>query len=228
MILLHYPAPGAGIAARALLVMLPGAGIEAADFAAHGMVAAVHDRGLAVDTTTRPDIELYLDGGVADELQTKIIGPALAAGYRRIWLLGISLGGMGALQYAERHARQLAGIILLAPFLGTQGTIADIAAAGGLADWAADPATPPIEGRMLIWLQNFLASRPDRPSLYLGYGEADRFARGHRLLAQHLPAGHVMTHSGGHDWETWLALWRALLDNPSFAAQLDDNASRPI
>jgi pimeloyl-ACP methyl ester carboxylesterase len=205
---LYHPAPAAA-GPRVLLVMLPGAGIEAADFAAHGMVDALHERILPVDVVaTRPALDLYLDGGVTAALHRVVIEPALAQNYAKIWLLGISLGGMGALLYASAHAALLEGLILLAPFLGTQGTIAGMAAVGGLAAWSAGPATTAPEAQMLRWLQH----RPRHPPVYLGYGEADRFAPGHRMLAAALPASHVVTDDGGHDWETWTTLWRQLLD----------------
>lgn len=213
MTCLSYPAP-AGEADRALLVMLPGAGIVARDFGEHGMVAAVHERGLAVDIiAAQPAIDLYLDGDVVEALHRAVIEPALAQGYTRIWLLGISLGGMGALLYARRHADKVAGLVLLAPFLGTQGTIAEVEAAGGLASWSPEGSGATArETRLLAWLRDFLARRPAKPLVYLGFGEADRFARAHRMLGALLPADCVMTVAGGHDWESWTELWRRLLD----------------
>jgi pimeloyl-ACP methyl ester carboxylesterase len=212
---LHYPAPGIG--GKNLLVMLPGAGMEAGDFAANFMVAAVHERHAAVDIiAARPDLDLYLDGGVAAALHSAVIAPALAQGHTRIWLLGISLGGMGALLYAALHARHLAGICLLAPFVGTPGTIAEVEAAGGLAGWNAGSVATAPEARMLGWLQDYLAHNPPRPKLYLGYGLADRFARGHNMLAACLAEDQKFTQTGGHDWETWLALWRRMLDEISW------------
>jgi pimeloyl-ACP methyl ester carboxylesterase len=200
---LHYPAAG-----DVLLVMLPGVGIEAAEFAEHGMIAAVRERGLAVDVVAvRPELDLYLDGDVAAVLHREVIEPELARGVRRIWLLGISLGGMGAVLYAGAYEGVVEGVILLAPFLGTQGTIAEIEAAGGFAAWSGGAVTVP-EGRMLGWLRE----RPEGVKVYLGYGEADRFARGHRLLAETLPAANVVTEAGGHDWGTWAGLWRKVLD----------------
>jgi pimeloyl-ACP methyl ester carboxylesterase len=204
----------AGRQGRVLLIMLPGVGIEAGDFADRGMVEAVHGVGLSVDIiAARPDLDLYLDGDVATALHHTIVEPALAQGYSSLWLLGISLGGMGALLYASRYAHHVEGIVLLAPFLGTQGTVAEIVAAGSLAAWSAagSSATPP-ERRMLAWLQAFIAHRPARPALYLGYGNMDRFAEGHRLLKEDLPGQVIVSEDGGHDWETWLALWRRVLD----------------
>lgn len=201
--------------------MLPGAGTDAADFAAQGLVAAVHRRGLPIDVVaTRPALDLYLDGTVATELQRTVIAPAQAQGYRRIWLLGISLGGMGALLYASAQPEAVEGIVLLAPFLGTQGTVAEVTAAGGLGLWNFDgSAATATERQLLLWLQQFLAAPPPRPVVYLGYGLADRFVRGHTMLAERLPRERVVTAAGGHDWKTWGALWQAVLDTEPFAKQ---------
>lgn len=211
----HYSAHPAtsAFAARILVVMLPGAGINSDDFAKHGMVAAVQAGGDLVDVIAlRPALDLYLEGDIAAVLDEAVIKPALARGYVRIWLLGISLGGMGALLCASRHAEIFEGLILLAPFLGTQGTIAEIAAAGGLVNWRCGTSNAtPSEQTILAWLQNFVASPPTRPVIYLGYGNADRFAPGHRLLAQALAPGCVMQCEGGHDWESWLHLCRQMM-----------------
>lgn len=212
---LHYPSPIGG--GKKLLVMLPGAGMEAADFAANGLIAAAHRRHKQVDIiAARPALDLYLDGGVAPALHSAVIAPALAQGYAHIRLLGISLGGMGALLYAALHEANIEGIVLLAPFLGTPGTIAEIEAAGGLPAWKpAGIATAP-EATMLRWLQTHLAHRRANPKLTLGYGTKDRFARGHQILAAELPKENVFTHPGAHDWETWLALWQRMLDATSW------------
>ena len=215
----HHYAAEAGRQGHVLLVMLPGVGMEASDFADHGLVSAAHELGLAVDiVATRPDLDLYLDGDFATALHHAVIEPALAQGYTRIWLLGISLGGMGALLYASRYAAHVEGIVLLAPFLGTQGLLAEIVAAGGLTKWSpAHSSATAAERIMLAWLQEFLASGPVRPALYLGCGDADRFARGHRLLMEHLPAHVIVSNGGGHDWRTWLDLWRRVLDLAPFS-----------
>jgi pimeloyl-ACP methyl ester carboxylesterase len=215
---LHHKAPAAG-ESRVLLVMLPGAGIKAPAFAENGMVEAVQARGLPVDVVAVcPDLELYLDGEIAATLHRCVIEPALAQGYTRIWLLGISLGGMGALLYASAHAALVEGLVLLAPFLGTRGTMAELATAGGLASWSpARSIATDHEQRMLKWLQGFLLQQPERPALYLGYGCDDRFALGHRILAEAMRGNDVVTEEGGHDWDTWLKLWRRVLEKSPFA-----------
>lgn len=214
---LRYKGPGDD-GNRVLLVMLPGVGIQAGEFAAHGLVAAVHERGLPVDiVAARPDLDHYLDRSVAKLLHDAVIEPELARGYTRLWLLGISLGGMGALLYASAYAARVDGLVLLAPFIGTQGTVSEIAAAGGLASWSPkDSAATASERQILDWLQHRLALSSERPALYLGYGRSDRFSLGHRMLAEQMPKECVVTAEGGHDWPTWATLWRRVLDTGPF------------
>ena len=209
---LHY---GSALPAaeRVLLVMLPGAGIAAEDFAAQGLVAAAQRDlpGLEI-IALRPSLDLYLEGNIAPVLHEGVIAPALASGIRRIWLLGISLGGMGALLYASAYPELVEGLVLLAPFLGTHGTIAELTRAGSFDRWAAEgsEATAP-ERQLLAWLQGHLHGGATSPRIFLGYGERDRFAGGHRLLAAQLPATQVVRVDGGHDWAAWTEAWTRIL-----------------
>ena len=77
-----------------------------------------------------------------------------------------------------------------------------------------------IEGVILI--APFLGSRnpppleSGLPPIYLGFGDADRYRKPSEVLARQLPAERVVTLPGGHDWETWMRLWRALLAKSLF------------
>lgn len=188
--------------APTLLVMLPGAEMTAEEFQTNGFLDAAGpvDR-IAVET----GMECYLDEISVQRLHDEVILPAQAQGPVRIWLLGISLGGMGALLYAQAHPDRIAGVLLLAPFIGSRGLIAEVERAGGLRHWRAiDGATS--ERRLLTWL----GTGTGLPDMHLAYGQGDRFAAAHRLLADLLPAQRVVTAPGGHDWPTWCRLWRAL------------------
>ena len=212
----HYPAPGPA-SDRLLLVMLPGVGFEADEFEARGFVAAVHRRGWPVDIIAgRPELDLYLEGNIASALHDHIVSPAMSRGYARLWFLGISLGGMGALLYAAAQLAPVEGMVLLA-LLGTPGTIADISSAGGISAWDPQHSRATVgKRRMLRWLQDVLAQPPAPPVLYLGYGRGDRFAAGHRLLAAVLPQERVAAIDGDHNWESWSDLWRQILERNPF------------
>ncbi len=206
--------------ADTLLVLLPGAYSHPDEFVREGFVQAVQERRLAVDVM-RVDAHLgyYNRGTIIDRLHDDVIGPARERGYRAVWIVGISVGGFGGLIYEEARPGELAGLVVLAPYLGDRVLSSDIANAGGLARWqGALGATPgdersQREARLWKWLKGYAATPAptDRPPLFLGYGTEDRFAFSHRLLAAALPADRVFTTPGGHDWPEWMRLWRAIL-----------------
>jgi hypothetical protein len=217
-VLIDRHAPVDGPAADTLLVLLPGAYGTPADFLREGFVAAVRQRCLPLDLALADaHLGLYSDGTVFAHLHDDLIQPARQQGYRRIWLAGISLGGLASLAYASRHQGTAApdGVMVLAPYLGNRAITGAITAAGGLAHWTpptlAEGDVGDVECRTWAWLQARQAMTSPAP-LYLGYGAADRFAAGHRLMAGALPAATVVTLPGGHDWPTWRTLWHTMLD----------------
>jgi pimeloyl-ACP methyl ester carboxylesterase len=213
MHVLHDPAPNCP-GDRILLVMLPGVRDVPQTFVEHGFIEALRVRGLPVDVIAADaHIDYYHDQNIVERLAQDVIAPARAKGAKRIWLLGISLGGMGSLLYAERHPQQIEGLILLAPFLGAQGSIAAIERAGGLNAWEprrADAKDP--EAALLAWLKRYRAGDASYPKMYLGYGDGDRYARMSNLIAAQLPAAQVLKIDGGHNWATWSLLWNRMLD----------------
>ena len=75
--------------------MLPGMGMTADEFVAQGFVSDVHDRRLPVEiVAAQPELDVYIEDQIANTLHDTVIAPALARGYSRLWLLGISVGGM--------------------------------------------------------------------------------------------------------------------------------------
>ncbi len=211
-------APGRG-ADRVLLVMLPGAMDRAQDLLEQGFSVALRERGLPVDIVAADaHVDYYLERNLIERLATEIIAPARSVGYKRIWLMGISIGGMGSMAYVREHAADIEGVVLLAPFLGTRGLIAEVMRAGGLIHWTPGEIPPGDDERMLVaWLRTYRAEDPAWPAIFLGYGKGDRFAPASTMLAAQLPASRVVAVEGGHDWQTWKALWQQLLDRGLFS-----------
>jgi pimeloyl-ACP methyl ester carboxylesterase len=193
------------------MVWLPGAYHAARDFLAAGFAEAVRARRIALDLEF-VDMELAHvgDRSALQRLRSDIVLPARAAGVS-IWLGGISLGGLFALDYAASHPDELDGLCLLAPYLGNRMLTAEIAQAPGLAAWQpGELAEPDEERRIWRYIKN---RREDSRPLYLGFGRGDRFAAAHELLAATLPAGSVDVIAGGHEWSTWSRLWENFLDS---------------
>jgi pimeloyl-ACP methyl ester carboxylesterase len=193
------------------MVWLPGAYHAARDFLAAGFAEAVRARRIALDLEF-VDMELAHvgDRSALQRLRSDIVLPARAAGVS-IWLGGISLGGLFALDYAASHPDELDGLCLLAPYLGNRMLTAEIAQAPGLAAWQPGELAEPDEERR-IW-RYIKSRREDSRPLYLGFGRGDRFAAAHELLAATLPAGSVDVIAGGHEWSTWSRLWENFLDS---------------
>jgi len=210
------PQPGPG---RILLVMLPGAKGRPQDLVQWGFVRALRERNLPIDVVAvEAHLGYYLDRSLSSHLTRDIIAPARTGNYQRIWLMGISLGGMGSLLYACEHPVDIEGVILLAPFLGARGTIAEVVRAGGLGSWQPGAIKPDDdERRLLAWIKAYRPAIAASPNIFLGYGTDDRFVDASKLLAGRLPAAQVVTIPGGHDWATWLRLWQHLLDQDLFS-----------
>ena len=198
-------------AAPTRMAWLPGAFHVAEDFLAAGFAEAVRRRRTALDLIF-VDLELAHvgDRSALERLRSDIVLPARAAGVP-IWLGGISLGGLFALDYAASHPGELDGLCLFAPYLGNRMLIAEIARAPGLEHWQPRELAETEEERR-IW-RYIKSRRTDSEPLYLGFGQDDRFAAAHGLLAAALPADSVDVIAGGHEWPTWLTLWENFLDS---------------
>lgn len=204
-----------------LLVMLPGASSLPEEFLREGFVRALRERRLAVDVVlvdAHPGY--YKDRTVLERLQADVIAPARAKGYRNIWLVGVSLGGFGALIQALAQPADADGLMLLAPYLGERRISDAVQADGGLKSWrgtALDAAPDDMDLRLWRWLQAYGTDPALRPPLYLGYALGDRLAPANGLLAAALPADRVFTTRGGHDWPEWRLLWDRMLERAPFA-----------
>jgi len=193
------------------MLWLPGAYNTPEDFVQAGFGTAVARRGLPLDLEF-VDLELrYLgDDEPLLELRDKVVAPLHEAGIA-VWLCGISLGGLLALHFAASYSVRLAGLCLLAPYLGNRMLIAEIARARGLDQWQPG-ALAEGDAERRTW--RYIHQRgKDAPPLYLGFGREDRFAPALQLLAGHLPPESVDVVEGGHDWRTWTRLWGNFLDS---------------
>lgn len=202
-----------------LLVLLPGIGDRGESFRSNGFVEDARDQGCdfaLVDAT----FEYYLAQEAVPRVATDVLYEARRYGYQKIWLVGISLGGYGAVLTARAHPELVDGVVLIAPMLGlpprVDTVVEEVVAAGGLHQWdnvtLSDYRHDFQEPRLVwTWLrEHAVEPRVDRP-LVLGFGAADRFAPRHEVLADALPSTSVFRTEGGHDWDTWRRLWQGII-----------------
>ncbi len=196
-----------------LLVFLPGIWDSAAVFVDEGFIAAAEARGSEADMMgVEAHIGYYKEKKLLQRLREDVVVPARQAGYRHIWLIGISLGGFGALWYDIENPGDLDGVVALSPYLGERETVDEVAQAGGMGAWQPSPNMATDEQhRIWMRLKAYLRAEKSVGRLYLGYGRHDKFAKADGLLAAVMPPNQVLTVEGGHDWPTWRVLWHDVL-----------------
>jgi pimeloyl-ACP methyl ester carboxylesterase len=195
-----------------LLVLLPGIHDATNEFESHGFMDTMRQSGQHCDLVSVDAHYGYYDARtIVERLRNDVIIPAQQAGYSDIRIVGVSLGGFGALLYANRHSKEVNALVLLAPWLGSEELIDSITAAGGLENWQP---TDMVDEQPLqdVWLQRKMHATmtTDFPGLYLGYGTTDKFREAHTLFASTLPDDHVFTNAGGHNWSSWKQLWEQM------------------
>jgi pimeloyl-ACP methyl ester carboxylesterase len=188
-----------------LVVMLHGFGADHANALA-GLTPA-QAVGLRVPGTVRlpPMALVTVDGGpgywnphpgddplgmLADELIPRCQRMGLGRSPRRIAVMGISMGGYGALLLAEKYPSVIAAVAAISPAIWTSYDQARAANAGAYACAAAFAAGD------VITHAPALTGRPVR----VASGRSDPFAAGVRALVSALPPGAVVeVGKGCHD-----------------------------
>jgi len=215
MDVLTYPDPDKGAAHQRMFVFLRGIGGGHRCFEEEGLVDDVRACGLPYDMAA-PNAHLgyYIDRSLIVRLKEDVIGPARARGVDKIWLVGVSMGGLGAMLYLREHPEDIAGVYLMAPFLGPPGLLEEIEAAGGVRGWQPGVYNADEDWQRMLWhwIKTAIADHPDK-IIYLGYGAGDLYKPAAELLAPVLPPGRVYAIDGGHDYATFKALWKKFLTN---------------
>lgn len=208
------------VQSRELIIFLPGIDDLAEDFERRGFIDDLRQREITVDAVAvDAHYGYYATRAIHERITEDVIAQAQAAGYERIWLAGISLGGFGAASYAARHPSHISGLLLLAPYLGGGELIREIAVAGGMMNWEpGDVSEGDYQRALWSWFKNHFAGGNPAFPIYLGYGERDMFASANALLADVLSPERVFLVPGRHDWRTWRKIWRMFLAGPDALA----------
>lgn len=194
------------------MILLPGIGDGADAWSEHGLVDAARERLDADLVAVSAHYRYYASDEIADRLWMEVVAPARSR-YDEVWLVGISLGGLGAVLTARAYPDDIDGVVLLAPYLGSSYLPRTIAAEGGLRAW--EPPPPPAafgwQVQLWSWLKRYEQSDGELPELYLAYGRQDALSLAHGLIAEVLPPDHVIVADGDHYWSTWATLWGKLV-----------------
>lgn len=204
------PAPSGALATiKPLVVVLPGRRDNVEVMARYGIAEAIQRSWPDADVMlTSATMDYYLEGNLAQRLHAQIVLPARARGVREIWLVGASLGGMGALLYERQYPGEVQGLVLLAPYLGESGLLREITQAGGIGAWQPDtPPQPMSPGTHQIELWRFLQTWKDDlhrgERVWIAYGDQDRLRDAIPVIAPLVPCTQILKRPGGHKWSVW-------------------------
>ena len=195
---------------KILVVVLPGRGDDVANIKASGVADAIQSSLPDVDVVlTGISLAYYMEGRMPQRLHEEIILPARERGYKEIWLVGASMGGMGALMYDRQYPGDATGLVLLAPFLGGREVLKQIDVAGGLDKWEAGPVPAAVDKdnfdrELWRYLKTWHGQSSSRSNdVWLGYGKSDRLSAAMPPLQKLLKTDHVFVREGGHAWVVW-------------------------
>ncbi|HJK90080.1 MAG TPA: alpha/beta fold hydrolase [Polyangiaceae bacterium LLY-WYZ-15_(1-7)] len=192
------------------MVFLPGNGDTAEDYVANGFVAELERARVRADVVAADATRAYYaSGAVERRVREDVLAPARAQGYAQLWLVGISMGGGGALRVAASAPELVDGVVVFAPFMGSPGLFREVKAAGGPAAWSPS-AERRAERDPYVDAWHWAGHRAGTP-LFVGWGSADPLARFAEVLAEDLPESHVVAGGGGHSWDVWDELWRGFV-----------------
>lgn len=216
--------------ARGLIVFLHGLGDNAASFERWGLVERAKQHGwdsIAVGS----HFGFYRGFTLVDALEADVFSRAQAMGYRQVWIVGVSMGGFGALSYAQAHPEDIDGVMLFAPYLGEPEVLAEIREAENLGEWeSGDLATmedsrPRQTRKVWVWIREQLQARNRSGTpIFLTYGTEDPGASDHALLGGFLPSDRVVARPGNHKWTTWSPLSEQLFDTAWASPEFCGNA----
>lgn len=194
---------------REVVVLLPGRHSVPEEFIKEDLVNRIQARR-PYARILLPDLHLrYYMERLADVcLYEEVVAPARRENLP-VTLVGVSMGGLGALITALRHPQDVQELWLLAPYLGDDALIREIESAGGLSQWESKvtEARTKDESMRLLWGQlqeRWLKAGGPPLKVALAVGKKDRHLQSNRLFAYTLLGpGQYREVEGGHDWPAW-------------------------
>lgn len=216
--------------AEEIFILLPGMHDRAGSFEERGFLTLAQEvlggRDDAAFIAVDAHFGYYRERSIDRRLTEEVLGRFPG---KKVTLVGISLGGFGALITARRNPELFDRVVLIAPFLGAPEHIKRLGQGAGSAP------RDDMEGEVFaVW--RWLEQGADGIPTTLLYGRGDKFRPAYDKLASAAPGIALHGIDGGHDWRTWNSLWadwlaghvaeaRAAADSrPRQSASLSSNA----
>ena len=174
-----------------------------------GFLALVHKYYPTIDCiTVYTHASYFRTGNLIERFQKDVLAEYRRQGYKNIILVGVSMGGFGALWLHHFYATDIAGMVVIAPYLGGD-FLGDIIASNFRKSLAIDEGDLEFNALAMQMIDQQMPSLTNK--MLLAYGQQDRYANNIVQFANKLPASSVIASSGGHGWATWTPIWEIIL-----------------
>lgn len=192
-----------------LIVFLPGIYDTAETFKEEDFFILAREAGVEADMLAASiHIGHLINYKMIERIEKDVFRPIQNQGYKNIWLVGLSLGGLNSLEYFRTHEKKICGVVVLAPYILNEKLVKEI-------ENKSDDVWQPMVGKyediiekriQTLWL--WVKNKADSSKIYLGYGDKDVYSSNHKVFAKYLSKGNVIEIEGKHNWETGKKLWQ--------------------
>lgn len=198
-----------------LIIFLPGLLDSASTFEEKEFFSHARKAGVKADMVAMSiHIRHLMENKMIERIEFDVYLDAIKNGYKNIWLVGVSIGGLNSLLFYRKHMKGLCGVVALAPYVAG-GVLLEELQKDGIENWEPKEVYEMMlfEKKLQFlwaWLQQ-QQSDNNLKSLYLGYGKQDRFIEAIKLLESILDKKNIIAIDGEHDWETGQKVWQQQL-----------------
>lgn len=199
-----------------LIIFLPGLFDNANRFKKEQFFSLAREAGVKADMVAASiHVGHLLQEKMFARIEKDIYQPAKKAGYKNMWLVGMSLGGLNSLLFYQKYTSEICGVVLLAPYIVTDTLKKEFQKIGELKNWRLKSVeNESVVNQRVRDLWVWLLAQDEKKYLqqiYLGFGEQDRYVDDIKLLQRVLDKKNVIAIEGKHDWVAGKKIWQLQL-----------------
>jgi hypothetical protein len=201
-----------------LIVFLPGLYDSADDIRKEKMFSIARNAGIKADMVAASiHADHLLEEKLVERIEKDIFYPIKNQGYKNIWFVGISLGGLNSLLYYRHRSKDICGVVILAPYLANKALTKDLLQAGSIENWQPKPVLHKnVIDQVLQFLWVWIKEQHLKNTLtniFIGYGDKDPYVEADKFLVSILDKKNVTEIEGKHNWKTGRKLWQQQLQS---------------
>ena len=199
-----------------IIVFLPGLYNTAEIFIKEEFFTMARSAGIKADMVAASiDIQHLLQENMIERIEKDIYQVIKNKGYKNIWFVGISLGGLNSLLFYQKYYNELCGAVVLGPYLADEELTEELQSAGDIRNWKPKlkKDSEMIDQKIQTlwqWLQK-MSFKKKLNNIYLGYGDDDKYIDSIKLFHKILNNKKVIIVDGKHNWITGRKIWKQQL-----------------